>query len=1477
MAFYVFITEACKSDAQKHGKLDALTKHKCRVENTQQLDGFQFYLPTKFIKKCIGGNLRLIGYSKRIENDELVLFLRLLPRGDKEYNYFLANWDNKEDKVVRRFIPYSEEDLKQIYHDLTRVPPLPSPPEPSAEERAWLYEVFSWEGLGDDLIVLETEEWVRKMRTSQNREFLALYHQMLEEMILYQDQLHAATGNTDFDRKWDRNNRLGIAYLYRQDLKRLLLLEPLRHNDNTDAILDLHLERLSRIEDGQYELSRIAARSYPSLMVLELDDWLAIQRDEEANLALSPEEAELLDSIRRMGAEDQLGYPLFINGRAGSGKSTMLQYLAADYLDFALRRKLSQQMLYLTSSPDLVERARKIVRSLLTTHHTRLLKEKPERSAINAAVERSFKVFHDFLYSLLPPEVQNQLPQDKYVDYARFRRLWEKEFARWRDARDMSPDISWHILRTYIKGIRSGHDDEFSPEEFYAFPRRRKSVTHATYKQVYERVWCSWYKRLCDEKNYWDDQDLAAWVLDQDISRKVDCAAIFCDEAQDFTPLELDIIFQFSLFGRRSLQPEELRRVPIVFAGDPLQTINPTGFRWDAVKEDFYDRFRAILDPHRKAHVDITYKELNFNYRSNSGIVKFCNLIQLVRAKLLGISNIHPQESWWVDEPIQTFWFVAENEATKQGLRKRPDLVKLVNCEAGEENDYVENDEILKKIQDKEEGIYRNVFSPMRAKGLEFPGVVLYRFGETAPGDFEKLMEGKVNLDEPEARLPFEYFFNRLYVAASRAKGQLAIVDSDYALRKFWGFIIEICEGENRLMEKAWEIDKWQNHIAYPVPGTEKWWVGGKIDPLQQGEEYEREGRAKHDPYLLRQAALAYRSISDKYAEGKCIAAAYEFEGNYIKAGDKYREVGLRDDAYKCYWIGQGWPQIKDLTAEDSRLASRLESRAADFMAQQATLPEAFIEELIKAAHDEAWLQQTIRPNSTWHLVAQEVARRLQKVKELPKHRWINLWSTFTQLGKAGICINLAHLALIAYKAEELSKAVELWEKSGDTEKGEYLDAKARSTHFPENIIWYARLRRYDEILHQWRENHATVSDVGQIGESAIRAVVDAAIEKHDIRLALDLLNHIPNDKHRVYKVLHEAIQVEDANISRLNKSLIRTALHAAIEKSDPVLAVEMMHYWPADRKESEKVLNMVIKKQDPDLVLKASVLVARMFVRTRDWKAAIKAAENLDFSTLSSEIQAGDIQGILQPTGQMTAVFQAVVEELAISEALPLEITEHRDREQVGEFLNRHFISREGTTSDLRGLPPEVVGAAIERAGKIIDALQFYENLLRNASTEEMREFAAERLIRNYERHAEYFRNRGDEIRAYNKEASARGIRQKYGLGDREIPEYPSVLNSIAQAEPTERFWGAVKIFWMKQHRRLRLEHLERSETVSVYVDELNMRGEAMISEVKCREGEFKAWKVNDWNMRIALIEQGTSKLVVIESEKERIEFPIK
>lgn len=1265
------------------------------------------------------------------------------------------------------------------------------------------------EAADDQLVLLETEAWVKKMRAPSARDFLALYHQLLEQVDL--SDLHSAGTNIECKVSWDRNRRLGIAYLYRPDLNRLVLLEPLRQTDDVDALLEHHRHRLAQIADNGHDLGRVAVRSYPYLMVLDQDAWLAIQKDEESNLALSPEEAELLESIRRTGSGREVSYPLFINGRAGSGKSTMLQYLAADYVGFALRRDATRLPLYMTCSRDLLERARVTVRGLLTAHHARLLEGAPDASRLSAVLTRSFVVFHDFLYSLLPADKQRQLSPSRYVNYAMFRQLWMKDFARRSEARQMAPDVAWHTIRSYIKGIRSGHADELGPMEFAALPRRRRSVSEATYKRVYDRVWLSWYKKLCDEQGYWDDQDLAALVVETGVARTVDCAAVFCDEAQDFTAIELEIIFQLLLFARRSLQPEELGRVPIVFAGDPLQTINPTGFRWDAVQADFHDRFCAVLDPRRKIHMELSYRELRFNYRSNPGIVKFCNLIQLVRAALLGGQDIRPQEAWWVDLPVQTVWFALDNAQAKQQVHQRPELVKLVNCEEGEETEYVRGDPILGTLKEEAEGIYRNVLGPTRAKGLEFPAVVLYRFGETAPANFARLLDGELSLREQEERLPYDYFFNRLYVAASRAKGQLIVVDSGPALTEFWRLATD-SDLIDRLMERTGAPGLWKDAVTFLVAGKEESWSGEPVDPREQAAEYANQGRRARDPYLLRQAALAYRSVGDGQESGKCLALAAEFEGKHREAGDRYRDLGLHEDAFRCYWEGRRWEQLCDLTAQASTFSTRLESRAADFMARSGSPHAGFIRAFVAAVGEHAWLRAAAG-DSTWREIFGRLAERLSRTggdKEIVSP---DVYRAFRLLIDAGVSIGDAQMAALAYGAADYEEAVRLWDRSGTTDREEYRRAKARVARFPESLVWLGRLKEHNEVVRQWHEHEQELAVITALDDNVIEAVADAALEEGELPLAMQVLEVRP------------------------------------------------------DRERVGRLLTAAVSSGEPEVVANAAVVGGRALVRLRLWRAAIRAAEEGDFSSFAGA-RAGEVRALLARTDGVSRVCKGVVEELAASDELA---SESADRQgAVAEFLYRHLIGR-GAQAERHGIAPEIAGAAIERAGKIVDALEFYEGLLRERPSRQVERFAVERLVRNLERHAEYFRSRGEETPRLEREARARRIREQAGLGTRQFAEYP-VVRTTSGIVPTEWSRGPFRIVLSRAHGRLRIEHTGRFETVTVD-GRGDLRGDAeFLRETPGAEGAV-SWRIVGWGMTVTLV-RGDGVRAVLEFGEQRLEI---
>ncbi len=63
MALLVFVADGCQADAQRHGQGSIVENLKAAVEGSQNLTGFDFFLPTPFIKKNLGRSFRLIAYS----------------------------------------------------------------------------------------------------------------------------------------------------------------------------------------------------------------------------------------------------------------------------------------------------------------------------------------------------------------------------------------------------------------------------------------------------------------------------------------------------------------------------------------------------------------------------------------------------------------------------------------------------------------------------------------------------------------------------------------------------------------------------------------------------------------------------------------------------------------------------------------------------------------------------------------------------------------------------------------------------------------------------------------------------------------------------------------------------------------------------------------------------------------------------------------------------------------------------------------------------------------------------------------------------------------------------------------------------------------------------------------------------------------------------------------------------------------------
>ena len=535
------------------------------------------------------------------------------------------------------------------------------------------------------------------------------------------------------------------------------------------------------------ELLKKAVKSYPlEIFLEESEDWIEyIVKNSDGNIALSPEEENILIELKSYSSEQK--YPFFINGRAGSGKSTILQYLFAEYvvefLKLSQNKELEYTPLYLTYNDRLKDKAIDKVTSIILAKTKKDIREKlnlTNKIAIQRQIEKYFKTFSsnegfNFLEELLyENKKENSLKSATKISFEEIKEYFSNLIKRkGKKFKNYTPELIWYVIRSYIKGRGVIEDDKLqplTPNEYKNLDKKLKTIKEDFYETIYKEFYNTYQKYLKD-KNLYDDLDLIFEIYKQKAFDKK-YSVIFCDEAQDFTKIEFDMILNLNIFLDDNIKIDNLdsKNIPIVFAGDPFQTINPTGFSFEYLKALVYEVYYK-----KGIKTQLNYKELQFNYRSNDDIIKFSNLIQTLRGVVFRDKNIALQTRWLDNFSNQhsILYFDKNLELENTNNYHYQFIFPTNKKECFQENDFISTIERLD--------------IPIDVKGLEYPMVVLYGFGDFYINNYENISNFIENsFSDKEVALPYEYFLNNFYVAITRAKEKIIIIDSIKAKEEFW-------------------------------------------------------------------------------------------------------------------------------------------------------------------------------------------------------------------------------------------------------------------------------------------------------------------------------------------------------------------------------------------------------------------------------------------------------------------------------------------------------------------------------------------------------------------------------------------------------------------------------------------------------------------------------------------------------------------
>jgi hypothetical protein len=1355
---YVYRTSEFNNKAELYG-LQVRIEDLCQELETQRIDEVQarFERVYPYLKRRIL-NRRLVARIIRVGDEQLLCLLEIFKRGDSDYEQFLEDPREYgriylEPQIERGQIQdwLNREQTKQ--RQVQQLPELPS------ELRPWL-ELPGWEQetLTEDWLIYESAQWVTRFRQREIQEGWETYYQLISGI-----RSETTVSETFPELPNVKLCSSGDRYILYSQLETadtfvggvLFLLAPFHQRPSRDEIIEVG-KKTALFEDSAtlnilarplslHELTPFAQRSYPAYLLADDKSWFAIQRGKEANLALSVEEEQILQSVST-AAPGQGSLPLFINGRAGSGKSTMLLYLFADYCyrkyydkrGHRREQPLPGEPLFLTYNERLLEVAKDGVNTLLASHY-RFVAERSQAEE-QESIDSFFQPFQKFLLNLLPLRERSHFDPDKYISFHRFKQLYQgkspceslaKIVLHLPQSRRYSPETCWHVIRSFIKGYRL--EDCMTPEDYQEeVPRKEQSVSVEKFQGIYDTIWERWYKRITTEQGYWDDQDLIAKVLELQCYRP-EYTAIFCDEAQDFTRLELQLIMRLSMFSQYHLGYQPIQSLPFAFAGDPFQTLNPTGFHWSSVQAIFDAEVITALDPTDQLKLVINFQELANNYRSTPPIVQVTNLIQLWRHVLFDISELKPQTAWQQGNFSEPQKFILNQNIKPEELADYiKDTIIIVPCEDGEEVAYAQGDEVLSAIfsqvnrlqkdeqePEKDDTLLqsspspeplKNVLSAIAAKGLEFRKVILYKFGEECNQSVWNL-SGK-GIDQ---RVKVEYFFNKLYVAASRATEHLFVVDSEQGDRQLWQYASDEALLQ-AMLHYAKSREYWQENVRTISTGTPK-----TIQELREDDpgaiayEFETKGLNTQNPDLLRRARQFYSDLGDTEKAIFCEAWSLKLEENFLEAGIRFLQLGQLDEAWDCFWQGMCWVQLVawyELHPENTSVERSL----TNFMVAELKDLEAihhFTQCIIKD-----WLLDGNSPQSNTNH-PQQITNQKQWKKALDEYAYrlegllsrsditLEQWQQFGQVLESIATQRYApqsesnELQQLAaecfYRAQNYQQAVQIWEACDVIHIPEYNRAKAQLLGIPEGLEYLAHAEEYDSIITEWEK-------AGKPRTLHWLPYVAPALEaKQQYQQAFV-----------VYIWLDEVVKVKEC-----------------FERTNPDVAP-----------------------------LKMTAVLLQYFYRKKHWLDAIESIEKYLPKVVGSERQKSELK------------FDFIYE-IACSDLKPEDITKEY-RKLYEKFLNEQVLS---TPDWQEYLLMQQAGIALEKIGSLVETLEFYEQFITHPD-KELRQFARERWLATKKKQEEYARIHGQIDKAEKSHSELLKKAESWSISwesvPSEIPEAP-------------------------------------------------------------------------------------------------------
>ncbi|MBD2393313.1 UvrD-helicase domain-containing protein [Cyanobacterium aponinum FACHB-4101] len=754
-------------------------------------------------------------------------------------------------------------------------------------------------------ILFSVRVWnkIRALSPKERSRFLFKVRRITHNSIPYRQirELKINSSLKIFRIRYNLNYRI-IATLLRdnQDNSVIKIVDFIPHDDldrgkfPIDGIGEYSVEDIENLSHEELEENLVQEHLWRDNNLSINYSYFTHQESDFFSFTINPESQTdpdlILSSQQYQIIKQQPNLPTLLTGSAGSGKTSIALYLALHNAHNQKNDQSSYQVLYVTYNRSLTNYAENIIK--------RIYPEKLD-NFINIDYHNLCKKFIDdhkigfilhpvilYLIDLLPEKKHKKRYEFEFISAVKFYQFlllnfdhflirnpflfirenkvnlyrFINEFYQTRTTRvkELNPVSLWEEIRHLLKGSIESINSEnhlISYEEYKKLTKQSVLSPDINYQEVYQLV--TNYQNWLESNEYWDELDYTHYLLKQiPKNYKGEYHEIYCDEIQDLTQIQVKFLLRLLILNNDGYSLPK-----IFFTGDPAQTINPSGFSWNKIKNNIYQSYQNYYQINQ-INKQIEPKHLTINFRSYSGIVNLGSaIVNIIRENSNHQSELIKQETW------------LESEIKPFILKESPEQIFQEKASFGLKNAIIVSDENEKERlasyfpQDSE-----RILTIQEVKGLEFDEVLIWNFFTG--------FDSWQNRNNQAIRELNNFKYNCLYVCITRARNKLYFYDQQTI--DFWN------QPEIKNLVTQGNLDELETIFASYE----------SLDKMREAaEDYVNEGNEKS--YKI--AIQIYETIKDEKEINRVKALLSELQEDWENAGEYWDKINDFVNAFRCW------------------------------------------------------------------------------------------------------------------------------------------------------------------------------------------------------------------------------------------------------------------------------------------------------------------------------------------------------------------------------------------------------------------------------------------------------------------------------------------------------------------------------------------------------------------------------------------------